>query len=110
MSGWIGVDLDGTLAYYDGWHSGKIGRPIMPMVNRIKSWLSRGIQVKIMTARVSGCEEETKEQEKLIKAWCKEHIGVELEVTCKKDFAMIELWDDRAIRVKANTGEPCCKL
>ena len=33
------------------------------------------------------------------------HIGQELEVTCTKDFGMIELWDDRAIRVEKNTGK-----
>lgn len=107
MSGWIGVDLDGTLAYYDRWN-GSIGMPIMPMVERIRAWLAKGIEVRVVTARVSGCEEEAADQVKQIKAWCKEHIGFELEVTCKKDFAMIELWDDRAVRVVANTGQPCC--
>jgi hypothetical protein len=29
-----------------------------------------------------------------------------LEVTCVKDFAMIELWDDRAVGVLMNTGQP----
>ncbi len=24
MSGWIGVDLDGTLAHYDGWNGGVV--------------------------------------------------------------------------------------
>ena len=42
--------------------------------------------------------------EKIIKRWCKQHIGRELEVTNVKDFGMIELWDDRAIQVKKNTG------
>lgn len=32
-------------------------------------------------------------------------IGRELPVTATKDFAMIELWDDRAVQVRMNTGE-----
>jgi hypothetical protein len=29
-------------------------------------------------------------------------------VTCMKDYGMIQLWDDRAVRVVENTGQPCC--
>lgn len=116
-SGWIGVDLDGTLAEYNGWNGGEIGRPIPLMVERIKKWLAEGVTVKIMTARVSlrgGYSLESQrsadsqfadEQTVLIKAWCLKHIGAELEVTYCKDFAMIELWDDRAIQIIANTGK-----
>lgn len=53
MDGWVGVDLDGTLAEYHGWDDGRIGRPIEVMVRRIKLWLERGREVKIMTARAS---------------------------------------------------------
>lgn len=103
MGGWVGVDLDGTLAHYEGWNGG-IGRPIMPMVERVKQWLAEGREVRICTARVSQAEEGWVDQERQIKAWCKEHIGVELAVTCSKDFAMVELWDDRAVTVEMNTG------
>lgn len=41
MAKWIGVDLDGTLAEYNGQLSG-IGDPINPMMNRVKRWLSQG--------------------------------------------------------------------
>lgn len=41
-----------------------------------------------------------------IKRWTEEHIGVRLPVTNVKDYAMIELWDDRAVQVVANTGHP----
>jgi hypothetical protein len=40
----------------------------------------------------------------LIGHWCQKHIGQRLEVTCTKDYGMIELWDDRAVQVVANTG------
>ncbi len=43
-----------------------------------------------------------------IEAWCLEHIGQALAITNVKDFGMIELWDDRAVRVRANEGIPCC--
>ena len=62
MRGWIGVDLDGTLAEYHGWN-GSIGKPIAPMVDRVKRWLAEGVEVRIMTARVSnrgGYSEESR--------------------------------------------------
>lgn len=118
-SGWIGVDLDGTLAFYDGWKGeDHIGEPIAPMVQRVKQWLEDGITVKIFTARVgiSGAfseesqryasEEFAKHQTEIIQAWCEKHIGQRLEVTASKDFAMTELWDDRAVQVQINTGHP----
>ena len=50
--GWIGVDLDATLAYYDGWKGPThIGPPIMRMVERIREWLSKGWEVRVFTAR-----------------------------------------------------------
>ena len=104
MSGWIGVDLDGTLAEYGGWKGpDHIGKPIEPMVDRVKGWLARGIEVKVFTARAS-----VPEMIPIIESWCALHIGVVLPVTNVKDFAMIELWDDRAVRVKMNIGKPCC--
>lgn len=107
MSGWIGVDLDGTLAHYDGWRDGKIGHPVPAMAERVKRWLSEDKEVRIFTARASGDAEETAHQTKLIQDWTQEHFGVRLPVTCKKDFAMVELWDDRAIQVQVNTGCVC---
>lgn len=108
--GWIGVDLDGTLAEYHGWDGGNIGKPIPEMVERVKGWLAEGIEVRIVTARVApgpdvnGDLFERNEQHGKIGEWCEQHIGVTLPVTCVKDFAMIELWDDRAVRVEKNTG------
>jgi len=39
-----------------------------------------------------------------VEAWCREHLGRVLPVTCVKDWAMIELWDDRSVAVETNTG------
>lgn len=104
MSGWIGVDLDATLAHYDGWvgYDEPVGKPVPKMVERVKRWLEKGKTVKIFTARVHG--DTYGKQERLIKEWCKEHIGQELEVTNVKTRSMYELWDDRAISVQKNTG------
>jgi len=100
---WIGVDLDGTLAKYNGWKGEThIGEPIPLMVNRVKEWLAAGKDVRIMTARVANVDDDTVEN--AIKAWCKEHLGQELPVTNVKDHQMEELWDDRAHRVEKNTG------
>ena len=113
---WIGVDLDGTLAFYESF-SGPyhIGEPIKPMVNRIIAWISQGKMVKIFTARVTegcfnkdGTPYDVQLVVKNIQDWCETHIGHKLEVTNVKDFAMTELWDDRAVRVAKNKGYPCC--
>lgn len=106
MSGWYAVDLDGTLAEYHGWAGPEhIGKPILPMIRRIQNWLQQGFEVRIFTARAS-----VPEMIPAIESWCIMHIGVKLPVTNVKDFAMLELWDDRAVRVRPNTGEPCCYL
>jgi hypothetical protein len=103
-SGWIGVDLDGTLAEYHGWAEGMIGKPIPKMLQRVKYWLLAGKDVRIFTARVS--HPVVREKAKaLIEQWCVIHIGKILPITCRKDFEMIELWDDRCVQIIPNTGE-----
>lgn len=102
MSGWIGVDLDGTLAHYDGWRGIKhIGAPVPAMLERVKAWRAKDREVRIFTARAFADDGQAAAY---IKAWCLEHIGEELPVTCIKDFGMVELWDDRAVQVEINTG------
>lgn len=107
MTGWIGVDLDGTLASYSGWKSEtQIGEPVPAMVAKVKRALALGWEVRIMTARVSTRDpEELHAVRSAILTWCIQHLGVGLEVTCVKDYAMVELWDDRAVQVTPNTGE-----
>lgn len=102
MSGWIGVDLDGTLAHYVSDHTvGIIGKPIPKMVERVKAWLAEGKDVRIMTARAN----DGNLTRRSIAAWCIYHLGKELPITATKDYGMIELWDDRAVQVIPNTGE-----
>jgi hypothetical protein len=105
MSGWIGVDLDGTLAEYHGWQGiYHVGKPVPLMLERVKEWLQRGYVVKIFTARVCIAEPDRSVVISIIQDWCETHGLPRLEVTNVKDFGMIELWDDRAIRVEVNTG------
>lgn len=116
--GWIGVDLDGTLATYDGWRDGAIGAPVPEMVARVKRWLAEGKDVRIFTARACILDgispvslqradrEFAEKQVALIQDWCEQHIGQRLPVTATKDFMCVEIWDDRCIQVHANTGQP----
>ena len=107
VSGWIGVDLDGTLAQYGGYQgAGHIGDPVLAMLVRVQSWLAQGVTVKIVTARVSASNssEDIAKAREQISRWCLREIGHDLEVVCAKDFAMVELWDDRAVAVEKNTG------
>jgi hypothetical protein len=106
---WIGVDFDGTLAVASGTME-HCGEPIPAMVARVKQWLAEGKCVKILTARVSGgphWADFTVRQRRMIELWCEHYIGQKLEVTCRKDFAMRELWDDRAVCVEYETGLTC---
>ena len=102
---WIGVDLDGTLALYDGWYDEyHIGEPIPLMLERVNKWIAEGIEVKIFTARVTSNNPNKQAACSVIKKWCEKHIGVPLDVTAEKDFFMMELWDDRCISVETNSG------
>ena len=97
---WIGVDLDGTLAETTPWQGMSHIGPVVPlMLRRVRLWLEKGLRVKILTARAGDPEGITATQ-----AWLKANGLPELEITDKKDFGMIELWDDRAIQVVQNTG------
>lgn len=100
--GWYGVDLDGTLATYDTWHGvHHVGEPIWPMVERVKQWRREGKEVRIFTARMAGPED----CKPAIEDFCEAYIGEILPITNIKDFGLIELWDDRAVRVEFNTGK-----
>ncbi len=105
---WIGVDLDGTLAHYDGWKGKEhIGEPIGGMLFRVKKWIADGQKVKIFTARAS-----EPEQIPYVMVWLEKHGIGGLEVTNVKDFAMIALYDDRAVQIIPNEGVRVdgCKL
>lgn len=112
--GWVGVDLDGTLAEYHGWvDETHIGPPVPFMASRVREWLARGLDVRIFTARVgkqqsllegAWTDRDVEAIRSRIQDWTEEHFGVRLPVTNEKDYEMVELWDDRAVRVEMNTG------
>lgn len=101
--------FDGTFAQYDGWQGEHhIGEPVPAMLARVKYWLEHGhpkygdVDVKIFTARVSDPRREGVAA--TIQQWCLEHVGVVLPITNEKDYGCVEIWDDRAVQVEANTG------
>lgn len=99
--GWIGVDLDGTLAQYDGWVDlMHIGDPIPAMVARVKAWVEAGEDIRIFTARAG----VSLALDRRIQDWCELHIGARLPVTNVKDFKTLMIFDDRARQVEFNTG------
>jgi len=101
--GWIGVDLDGTLAHGGEWKGEEhVGKAIPEMVKKVKAALKAGKTVKIFTARASDLSAKGK---KAIEDFCEKEIGEVLEITNEKDPNMVELWDDRAKQVEKNTGE-----
>lgn len=101
----IAVDLDGTLAAYNGWKGVEhIGEPIQPVLRRVKAALAAGYEVVVFTARGSGNKEEVQRAREYIDAWCKKHVGIVLEVTSIKSYDIHEFWDDRAVGVYKNTG------
>lgn len=105
---WVGVDLDGTLAEYTEWRgTTHIGKPVRAMCDLVKLLHKQGEVIKIFTARVSDAEEDPKKVAKVkknIQDWCEEHLGFRPEVTDRKDYCMVALYDDRAIQVVQNSG------
>ena len=106
--GWIGVDLDGTLAHYTKWVGQlEIGEPIPEMADRVRRWIAHGFDVRIFTARITPRDgEDPGPIVTAISDWCLRHLGKRLPVTNIKDTYMVELWDDRCVQVEPNTGRP----
>lgn len=103
MSKWIGVELDGTLAEMGSHNRSDIGKPVDGMLNRVKAWLNEGnYEVRIFTARAGDPAQVRK-----VNDWLSQYKLGGLTVTNIKDADMIELWDDKAVRVERNTGKVC---
>jgi hypothetical protein len=100
QKGWIGIDLDGTLAKIDHSPDNRIGEPVPKMMTRLSQLIQEGYRIKIFTARASEPSEII-----LVKKWLTENGLPELEITNVKDYGMLLLYDDRAIQVIPNTGE-----
>lgn len=92
--GYIGVDLDGTLAEYHGWQGIEhIGDPVSKMLERVKQWIENGQEVRIITARA----ENGSKAIKYIEEWLEKNGIGGLEITNEKTMDMIVLYDDRAV-------------
>lgn len=99
--GWVGVDLNGTLARYDeGQPSNHIGVPVPKMLARVRAWLDQTITVKVVTVRANDPVQILK-----IRQWLDGQGLQEVEITDRKDPDCREMWDDRAVQVVPNTGE-----
>jgi len=97
-NGWIGVDLDGTLAFYDEFRGDDyVGKPIEPMVRQVRKWIDEGRDVRIFTAR---------QPHPIIRKFSYDNFGKVLPITNVKDKHMIALYDDRAVGVRRNEGVP----
>ena len=102
--GWIGFDLDGTLAVDLPIRKSQIeiGPPIPKMVDKVRMYIAAGRAVRLFTARAF---QMTGEEERAITEWLIEHVGVALPITCMKDGDLLYFYDDKAIQVIANRGE-----
>lgn len=80
-------------------------------MKRVKSWLSDGRRVKIITPRVAPRPIDHPEQHTVeeihacIENWCERHIGMAPEVTNAIDPGITEWWSNRSVPVEANTGK-----
>ena len=111
MRGWIGVDLDGTLAKSVAAQTGEeIGAPIHPMVQLVKHWLAHGEDVRIFTARINPNHQkgDAVRVRRAVEAWCERYLGQILSVTYEKDWDMVLLLDDRARQVEHDTARVFC--
>ena len=95
-----GIDLDGTLAEYNGWKGPThIGKAIPKMLDKVKSWVNKGIRIVIFTARA-----EDPDNVPAIVEWLEDNGIGGLEITNIKTPDISRIYDDRAIQVKRNEG------
>lgn len=122
--------MDGTLFTYTHWVGwNKFGRPIQPMIDRVRAWLDADVEVRVVTARIGlpvardvmtgedvysrartgRCrmtrqEFSDHEMRLAVQDHLERHDLPRLRVQCYKNVDMIEIWDDRAVQVVANDG------
>lgn len=117
VEGWVGFDFDGTVAtaVVDRTDPYMLGKPVSQTVGRIKTLIKLGYEVRLLTVRMNevshlGIIRDLDKMERLLTEWCIKHIGQPLKCTNQKDENMIVLWDDRAVQVIKNTGDPLALL
>lgn len=107
----IGLDLDGTTAFYEKFIApDNIGKPIPEMVRKVKEALDQGAEVVIFTARVNPGQGSGKDVMDAtlaflaIAEFCRKTFGQLLGITHEKSRHFTEIWDDRGRQVIPNTG------
>jgi hypothetical protein len=100
----VAVDLDGTLAHYDGWRDGHIGEPVRDVQARVTELLRDGHEVTIFTARLDPEHGDRDFTISCIESWCLVHFGRILPATAIKRAVFTEFWDDRAVGIEKNEG------
>lgn len=96
----IGLDLDGTIAEYNGWKGiSYIGNPIQPIIDAALEKEKEGYEIIILTARAADPRSIP-----IIKNWLRNHNLPNWRITDRKDSSMKEIWDDLAKTVKFNEG------
>lgn len=95
--GWVGFDLDGTLAATT---DKEIGPLVPAMAAILREHFRAGVDCRIFTARAQWHSEQLK-----VQAWLQQHGLPVLRITNVKDDKCFQIWDDRAVSVGKNTGE-----
>jgi len=102
MAKWVGFDLDGTLAEYGEWEGPEqIGAPIPKGLQLLQDEEANGFEIRIFTARA-----DDPKNIPYVEQWCLEHLGRVYEVTNEKDPECVRIYDDKAVAIEENTGEP----
>lgn len=97
MDPWVGFDFDGTLVTYPPKAGQEYGDDIPVALTQLRIIRNMGMKVKIVTAR-AGCP-ETAFYTHVIK-WLYDHGLSDVDITDRKDYGMLLLFDDRAITMK----------
>jgi hypothetical protein len=98
----VAVDLDGTLASFNGWKGYfEIGKPMHKIINQIRVFKKQGAHIIIHTCRTTTPDNKAfPEVIECVKKWLRKNSVPFDEIWCStgKPFAHIYL-DDRAVRV-----------
>lgn len=106
----IAIDLDKTLAFHESsWGVSRVGEPIVPMVEKVKEWLTKGYKVTIFTSRVNEFDRSSKkeidEQVKMIEEFLNRAGLPLLPITSIKRRYFTHYVDDRSYHVERNLGK-----
>lgn len=114
--GWVGFDLDGTLATYTGWVGfSRIGQPVPEIVSLMVAYASQGYEVRVFTGRVAPDPDSNdipvEDRRDLIRQWLSTCVVPylpegypEIKITHEKDKYLYMAYDDRVQGVVPSKG------